>query len=120
MRLVFKNTPCISPGCALQLYALQANAHTHSLTWAQRSGVFVGAVGAVIYAIAGEVCTYAELTLLTPELLAPMFWNGVFDGGDDEAEPVGVRAPVVRDVLERHEVAASEQRPHLLLGVATR
>lgn len=49
--------------------------HTHSLTWAQRSGVFVGAVGAVIYAIAGEVCAYAELTLLTPELLAPMFWN---------------------------------------------
>lgn len=41
----------------------------------------------------------------------------VLDRRDDEFEPVGVGAPVVCHVLERDEVAAREQRAHLLPGV---
>ena len=44
----------------------------------------------------------------------------IFEGGDDQMEPVGVGAPCVGDVLQRHEVGPRENVTDALVGVSTR
>lgn len=44
----------------------------------------------------------------------------IFDGGDYQLKPVGVGAPAIGHVLERHEVGARKYRTHRLFGVPAR
>lgn len=44
----------------------------------------------------------------------------VFESGDDQVESVGVRAPSVRHVLERHEIGARVDGADTLTGVPAR
>jgi len=103
----------------IQSIQSQTNELNKLLTSAEGRSALVRVIAAVVNTVAQQIRRNAEIFLGAAEISTEGF-SFIFEGGDDQMEPVGVGAPCVGDVLQRHEVGPRENVTDALVGVSTR